>query len=59
MCRIDPAQGAERDVRGPVRWRANVMGVPEAERAALSHHGPCKMDLSVLQRLRRKALMSR
>jgi hypothetical protein len=59
MCRIDPAQGAERASRRPVSWRANAMSVLKRNAPALSRYGPCKMDLSVLQRLRRKALMSR
>jgi predicted kinase len=60
MCRIDPAQGAERASRWLVAGRANAMDVPEAECAPrLRAHSSRKMDPSVLQRLWRKALMSR
>jgi len=60
MCRIDPTQGVERAARGLVGRRTNAMDVPEAE-CALRLRGCSsrKMDPSVLQRLRRKALMSR
>jgi hypothetical protein len=60
MCRIDPTQGAECASRELVGKRANAIDAPEAKcTPRLRAYSSRKMDPSILQRLWRKALMSR